>query len=276
LFLCFFANPDNGSVTVTANVLEYDVSIYAEAILLNGGFLQSAFCFTDSSGTAVNCSNPTVVSTKTHVALAWSYVPGLNPGQTTGDLEVIVDGQVIPRYVAGTTVGAYYTETPATVNQIDLWTDLSGFQRSIEVRRRQGSIDTSSTSATLIAGFQEILVGTAAQVTSGQAQYSSLQTALGLLPSGGLIKLVGTPITEAITITAPNVSIEGKGRLTQITGIVTINSGADYCIIRRLRITDNVNMNSNRSYMRECWLATGKTVTIGGGTFGNDAEYMPE
>jgi hypothetical protein len=276
LFLCFFANPNNASVTTTANVLEYDVSVYEEAALLNGGYLQSAFCFSDSSGTAINCTNPTVVSTKTRVALSWNYVPGLNPGQTTGDLEVIVDGQVIPRYLSGSTVDAFYTETAGTTNTLDLWTDLSAYQRSIEIRRRQGSIDSSATNAVILAGLQELTVGTAAQVTSGQAKYSSLQTALSLLPSGGKIMLVGTPITEAITVTAPNTMIDGKGRLTQITGTVTLNSGADYCLIRGVRITDNVTMSSNKSYIRECWLASGKTVTIGGGTFGNDAEYMPE
>lgn len=62
LFLCFFPNPSNGSVTSSANLISYDVSYFPTSVLNNGGVLNSAFCFTDGSGTPSNCSNPTVVT----------------------------------------------------------------------------------------------------------------------------------------------------------------------------------------------------------------------
>lgn len=276
LFLVFFANPANGSVTTLANLVDFQVSFYPLTSITSGGYLNSAYCFSDGSGTPSNCTAPTVVATKTRITLTFSYVPGLNLGTVAGDMEVIVDGQVIPRFLSGATLDAYYTEVAGSTNQIDLWADLSIYQRSIEVVRRQGTIDTSSTNTAVIGGLQEIIVGTAAQVAAGQAGYSSLQSALNTLSSGGLIKVIGTPIAENITLANSNVAIEGKGRFTQVTGTLTINSGANFCLVKGLRITDNVNMNGNRSYMREIWLASGKTLTIGGGTLGNDAEYMPE
>lgn len=276
LVLVFFPNPSNGSVTTLANLCNFSVSFYAQSVISNGGYLNSAFCFSDSSGTPVNCSNPTVLSNVTVLTLNFNYVPGLNVGTTAGDLEIIVDGEVLPRFVAGTTLDAYYIETPLTTNQITFWANLSTYQRSIEVRRRQGSVDSSSQNTSQLSAINDILVGTSGQVAAGIAQYSSLQTALGTLSTGGKIFLVGNPTAENISISLPNIFIEGKGRETQITGTLTFVSGADYGLVRALRITDNVTMNSNKTYLREIWLAPGKAVSIGGSTSGNDAEYMPE
>jgi hypothetical protein len=243
------------------------------------GYLNSAFCFSDSSGTAIGCSNPTINgNSKTQIVLSWNFTPGVSPSYTTGDIDIVVDGQIIPRFLAGATLDAWYKEVTATTNTIELWTDLSIYQRSIEIRRKAGTTDTSSSNTLIIAGLQEVTAGTAAQVTSGQAQYSSIQAAHdALTASGGLIRLIGTVPAENLIISKPNVMIKGKGRSTAIQGTVLISiTTADYCIIKQCRITDNVTMSSNKSYVREVWLAPGKTVTITGGTLGNEADYQAE
>src|SRR5690606_15711393 len=114
-----------------------------------GGILNSAFAMSDGSATEINCSAPVVDggTGNTRLTLNWSYIAGLNPGETSGDLEVLVDGKVLPRRVAGATQDAWYEETSGTTNTIDFWADLSGVALSIEVRRRQGSIDTSDQNA---------------------------------------------------------------------------------------------------------------------------------
>lgn len=144
LFIAFFCNPNNASVTAQANLLKYDASLYPETPETNGGFLDSAFCMSDSTGTPNNCSNPTVVVGKTRVQLNFDYVPGINSGFPDGDLEVIIEGNSIPRFYTGI-VGAYWKEVSGSTSIIELYADLSGFSYSIHVRRRQGVLPSITT-----------------------------------------------------------------------------------------------------------------------------------
>lgn len=275
LFLVFFPNPSNGSVTTLANLCDYSVSFYAQASVLNGGYLQSAFCMSDSSGTAVNCSNPTVVSTKTRVALAFNFVPALNTGRTAGDLDVYLDGQVVPRFLAGTTTDAYYTEVSGTTNTIEFHTDLSGYARSIEIRRRQGTIDTSDANSGKISGFQDVILGTAAQVTAGIAQYSTWQSAHDALgATGGKIRVIATPSAGDLIVSKPNVQILGKGRVTELTGNLTISSGADYFSAIGIRISGNVTQSANAGVLNQVWIPSASTVTLSG--LGSSFLYLEE
>lgn len=152
LHLVFFPNPDNEDVTTQANLLGYEVSLYAEEVLLNGGFLFSAICLSDGSGTPVNCSAPVVVSGKTRVTLDEPYVIGINPGDPDGDLEVFIEGIKVPRYYTGV-VGAYWREVTDDPYTIELDTDYSSLPYSIHVVRRQGSIDTADQNVAAIAAL---------------------------------------------------------------------------------------------------------------------------
>lgn len=154
LNLLFFCNPDNSSVTANANLLDYEVSLIEDEVLQNGGFLSSAYCRTDNSSPAVNCQAPTVVGGVTEIELDFNYVPGINPGDPRGDLDVIVDGKVIPRQVVGST-SVHWTEVTGSTSKIRLWDDLSAFNLSVEIVRRQGSIDTSDANTLSIATLQQ-------------------------------------------------------------------------------------------------------------------------
>ena len=148
LHLVFFASPTNGSVTAECNLLRYDVSFYDQPYIDNGGAINSAFCMSNGSGTEINCSAPTVLGGKTRVQLDWSYVAGVNPGTTRGQLQIFVDGSEIPRFVSGATLDGHYTEIINPVTQVydivEFWTDLSSSPLSIEIIQGAGVIDTSS------------------------------------------------------------------------------------------------------------------------------------
>jgi hypothetical protein len=139
LFLTFFCNPNNGSVTAQANVLAYRVSFYDEESVTNGGFLDSAFCMTDGTGTPVNCSNPSIVGGVTQVELDFHFTTGIEAGRPDGDLEVYLDGNAIPRKFTGVVV-AFWEEVPGSTNKIKLDANYSGSAFGVQVRRRQGAI----------------------------------------------------------------------------------------------------------------------------------------
>ena len=69
---------------------------------------------------------------------------GVNPGTANGQLEVFINGQKIPRYVAGGTslTDAYYTEITNDTIQLD--SDYSGFNLSVEVIRPANVVDIGS------------------------------------------------------------------------------------------------------------------------------------
>lgn len=144
LYLRFFAAPTlAGSGTV--NLLSYEAFFHnSVAPIVNGFALNQAYCFTDSSTTPINCSNPTVVSGKTRISGLPTYTMGINPGTANGQLEVFINGQKIPRFVAGSTslTDAYYTEITNDTIQLD--SDYSGFNFSVEIVRPANVIDIGS------------------------------------------------------------------------------------------------------------------------------------
>lgn len=144
LYLRFFASPSLVSFG-TVNLLNYEVFFHNTTSSIKNGFaLNQAYCFTDSSTTPINCNQPTVVSTKTRITGLPSYTMGINPGTVNGQLEVFINGQKIPRYVASSTSAsdAYYTEI--TTDTIQLDSDYSGYNYSVEVIRPTNVIDIGS------------------------------------------------------------------------------------------------------------------------------------
>lgn len=94
----------------------------------------AAFVMSDNSGTPVNCAAAYLSSGKTRVDLNFSYLLGRNSGSTSGDLDVYVNGQRIPRFISGATVDAYYQEIDS--DTIEFYTDLSTAPVSIEIVKR--------------------------------------------------------------------------------------------------------------------------------------------
>jgi len=155
LFIVFFCNPDNATVTAAANVLDYRVSLYELSYLLNGGILESAFCMSDGTGTANNCQPPTVVfdategKNVTEVELDFSFVSGVKPGQPSGHIISIVEGNILPRKFPGV-VGQFWFPAPGSNNKVRFSDDLSGQSFSLHFEKRQGTIDVSDLNRALI------------------------------------------------------------------------------------------------------------------------------
>lgn len=277
LHLTFFPNPNNGSVTTAANLIGYEANFFVEDTVLNGGVLDSAYCYSDGSGTEIQCTVATPAGF-TEVTLDWSYVPAVNPGETAGQLKVYVDGLEIPRFVSGSTLDAYYTEEQDSFGVyriIRLHTDLSGSALSIEVVKSEGVVDTSNSNSSRISTLYEIVVGSAAQVLEGTADYSSLQSAINAATAGQKIIMLQGTISENISVDR-KVFIEGKGHSSVISGTWTFTSAADFSLVKWLRVTSSITFNAGADgiFMTECWQATGQTITDNG--TGNEIAIIQE
>ena len=258
LFLTFFPNPNNASVVGTANVLQYNASLYAQASVQNGGVLNSAFCTTD--GAVKLNATPAVVNSLTQITLSWPYTPNLNVGLPDGDLEVIVEGVPIPRYFSGV-VGQYYTEISPFV--FGLSANYSGLQYSVHVRRRQGSVDTSSQNALILSGMFNAIVGSTSQVGTGQAGYSSLQaavTALASVTNARILILPGVTLTENVVVSAP-VYLQGSGLSSVVSGTFTLAAGSSGSIVKGFKVTGAISIVSNNSFYQESWQSLGQTYS---------------
>lgn len=170
LYIRFFAAPSlAGSGTV--NLLNYEAFFHNSITTISGGFaLNQAYCFTDAATTGVptiNCSTPSVVSGKTRIAGLPAYTMGVNPNTPNGQLEVFINGQKIPRYVAGSTSlsDAFYNEI--TTDTIELDSDYSGYNYSVEVIRPTSVIDVSNQAVQLANPIGTVLTYAGTSAPSG-------------------------------------------------------------------------------------------------------------
>lgn len=233
LFLAFFPNPNEAAVVSAANLLGYEASIYEIETLLNGGYIESAFAMSDGSGTPNNSNAPTVVSGKTRWKI-FPFAQGINGNRTTGALEILVDGRVIPRYIAGVTLDAYWKEVAGSNDTVEFWSDLSGYPLSLEARMREGSVDTSSQNAARLGALMHAVVGTAGDVATGAATHVSLQQAINDTTVGASIKMLIASITENVTLDSRRM-IEGMGYDSYINGSFTFGQNSDYSIVKKIR-----------------------------------------
>lgn len=266
LFLVFFPNPNEAAVTTQANLLDYDVSVYAKAFVLNGGYLDSAFCMSDSTGTPNNCSNPVVVLSKSQVTLNFNFVPDLNSGKAAGDLHVLVEGQTIPRWFTGVT-GAYYKEVVGSTTTIEFWANLSGLSLSIQIERRQGSIDSYDQNRLRLLAAYDAVIGSPADVTSGKATHSSLQAAHDALgSSGGRILFPQVTVTENFAWSNADVMIEGKGAKSILAGNLTMTSVRN--VATYFRVNGDIHLGASDDSFVKLFKNVAGTFTAGGA--GND------
>lgn len=220
LFVAFFCNPSNGSVTSFANLLGYECSFYADDSLTNGGTLDSAYLNSDGSGTPNNAAIISTSPSLTKVQMNWSYVGGVNPSKTRGSITVFVDGKEVPRYLAGVTTQAFYTEVgngAGVFDTIQFHTDLTVSPVSIEVIRSEGIVDTANSNTSRITDLEAIVNRT----TNYTMEYTGPQV---IVPVSHTVYKVPVP---AFTMNIP----AGRYRFDiRMMGAVSMASGNEVAI----------------------------------------------
>lgn len=236
------------------------IPAYSAITTIPIGYLNASYAQSDGSAVANNCSEPTVVGGVTQLVLNYTYTVGVNSGTTAGDLEVIVDGQVIPRYLAGVTTTAYYTEVNNTT--IKFWANLTSPAVSLEVRRKAGTVDTSSSNAAKIAAMFDIVVGSPTQVLQGVAQYSSINTAIQSSSTGYNILVLNGTYNETVLVDR-QVVLLGKGFSTVINGGLTFGATTNNAAVSKFHIIGNLTFNSGSigNYVETCWGNSAGTTT---------------
>lgn len=152
LFIRFFANKTSGSGTV--NLCRYRAYMIKDPTSAYGS-QNSALGFTNNSATPYNCTIGQSSSGLTTVTLGFNYAVGVNSGAPYGSIDVLLNGQLLPRYINSTlTPDGSYTETSNNVITLDR--DYSSLQLSIEVIQRVTVTDTSSQNTTNISSLQAI------------------------------------------------------------------------------------------------------------------------
>lgn len=266
LFLVFFADPTNASVTTNANLLYYEASLYPEETLYVGGILSSAYGMTNG-GSGASQNNLTVTTaldgatTVTEITLGFNYVPGLNSGRPDGDLEVIIDGLAIPRFYTGVQ-GTYYREVSGSTTKIWLSDNFTALPYSIQIRRRQGSIDSADTNRAKISLMADAIVGTADQVTLGIATHSSIQAAHDAVTAGGKVFVLSGTYLGNVVWSKSDVCLEGKGRQTVLSGNFTLAGSGNQ--ILGIKVAGDLDLTgSNYNFVR-AWISDSSSFTAGG------------
>lgn len=111
----------------------------------------------------------------------------------------------------------------------------------------------------------DAVVGSAAQVSAGQATHTSVQAAHDSAVSGARILVLQGTYTENVSITK-KISIEGKGNASSVVGNLTFGTGSSYSMVKWMRFSGNIVLNSgsNNIFLRECWQAINFTVSNNG------------
>lgn len=239
LFLVFFPNPAV-AFTATPNLLEYTVSAYQLTGYQNSGVLNSAWGYNDGSATgSLSVALVGAAGSNTRITLPWSYQVNQDPTSVESDIELQLNGQDVWKSLAGAIATGDIAFTEETSNTLLINADIITGKptTSVRVRRIRGSFDTSSKNAARLGFLSDIWVGTAADVTSGFANYSSLNSACAAALVGQKIKMRGNlTITENVSIPT-RVMIEANGYDCFINGTVTIAGTCSYATIRSLRCT---------------------------------------
>jgi len=271
LTLVFLPNITTGNGTV--NLLWYSCFLFKDPFIFNGGILSQSFGYT-TSATGLNCAF-SVDSGKTVITITNNfpnYVMNVNSGTPFGDLIVEDFGIEIPRRTVGVTDDnlPYYTET--AFNKITLWEDLSTSTRQITIKRRTGTQDVSSTNSLRLNAQYEAIVGSSANVTAGIATHSTLQSAIDALASGSRILVLAGTYSGNTTLSKNDMTIEGKGRATILSGNLTISGSGDN--VSGFKVGgDLVLTGSNYCFVR-CWLSSTSVYTPGGA--GNSVSNIQE
>jgi len=145
----------------------------------------------------------------------------------------------------------------------------SGSQFTIAASAGSGSGEPIAT------GIYPFVVGTSAQVSAGQAGYTTFAAAQTAASDGDRITYLRGTFTENISVSKV-LRIDGLGHGSILNGTVTFTNTSSFSELTDVKITDNVTLNSgaNGIFVNNVWLATGKTF-IDNGT-GNLLEAIVE
>jgi hypothetical protein len=110
--------------------------------------------------------------------------------------------------------------------------------------------------------YDQIIVGSSAQVGAGLATHSSLQDALNSVGFSKRIKVLAETISENVTLSQNDVTIEGDGRGSVLSGDLTISG--NNVVIEKMRITGNVTINGNSNFLDKVWLSNSSNLTDNG------------
>ena len=182
LYIRFFADKTSGSGIV--NLIQYEAFMQKNLTTgNNSNVIWSAYGVTNSSTTPINCTISVVGGKTTITFPSNSYPVGVLSGQTIGALSVQVNGQELPRYVAGSVpaTDGFYTEYSA--NSIQLDKDYSALALDFQIAYNLQVLDVSTTNTTAIAnlqmitqqGFQNFVDSNTYQLTAVNGTPSSTQ-----------------------------------------------------------------------------------------------------
>lgn len=114
-----------------------------------------------------------------------------------------------------------------------------------------------------VTALYDAIIGSSLQVNNGAATHITFASALSQIPSGGKILVLRGTYNEVVTISS-NCVIEGQGHGTNINGVFTLNGGSNYSTVKNLRFMANLVINSDGNFIRECFQATGLSITDSG------------
>lgn len=121
----------------------------------------------------------------------------------------------------------------------------------------------------------DIVVGSIGQVTSGIADFSSLQGAINAASAGQKILILNGTYIENITLDK-KIVIEGQGHSTFINGTFTLTSSSNFSLIKKIRIGGNLSLNvgADGNFINECWVTSSVVITDSGS--GNSLTIIQE
>lgn len=110
------------------------------------------------------------------------------------------------------------------------------------------------------------IVGNAADVLAGDADYDNWTAAIAAVAAGGTIYGLARTWVENVTITK-QLSIQGSGYGSYINGTIDFDSSSDYSSMKGFRVGDNVDINAGADLVEfsTFWMESGKTVTDNAG-----------
>lgn len=194
LYLRFFSNKSSGTGFV--NLLNYEAFMQKALSSVQGGIVWSAYAVSNSSTTPVNCSL-SVVGGKTTITFTGGnqYALGTNSGQAYGVLDVYLNGQLLPRFVASSVpvTDGYYTELSGSSIQLDR--DYSSVSLEIMVVLRTQVVDASTSNTTYLSALQSVI----GQNISNFVNMSNLLTATSVTGAPASGTFYSTILNRATT-----------------------------------------------------------------------------
>ncbi|NBO99743.1 MAG: hypothetical protein EBU90_06405 [Proteobacteria bacterium] len=135
-------------------------------------------------------------------------------------------------------------------------------KKALGKQESAADIEQSPAVANRILSLYDAVVGSSVQVSTGAASHSSLTSALANISVGGKILILKGSYSENVTVDK-KCYIEGQGHSSIITGTFTVSTDADYSTILNLRFHGDLIVQSDGTFVRECFQSTG-SITDGG------------